>query len=189
MSDKRSLNMNEVKHVIWSDINLNYEDWKANLEAEHPEMTEGERIKLMHEINSEYLNNERMNLDIQLPREIIVIADLGLWNGRFSGYKMIPSGNIRDCLHADCDYAQWYVDKKGDLRCTAHHHDGTNYYLYRAVKPNVTDNQLIRLQNLIYSGKATRSDITRMTERLGDRIGKVYGWELPQRARVNAYER
>lgn len=45
------------------------------------------------------------------------------------GYKEIPSGNIRDCLYSDTDYSTWYVDRLGDLRCDAIHHDGTNFYL------------------------------------------------------------
>ena len=38
-----------------------------------------------------------------------------------------------------------------------------------------------------YDGIATRSDITRVTRRLGDEIGKVYGWTFP--TRQPAYER
>lgn len=34
----------------------------------------------------------------KVSQPILVIADLGLWNGRRMGYKEIPSGNIRDCL-------------------------------------------------------------------------------------------
>jgi hypothetical protein len=181
--------MTQEKHIVWSDVNLDYDDWKADFEAEYPDMTEDERMALMYETNGDYLDDERMNLDIQLPREIIVIADLGLWNGRVTGYKMIPSGNIKDCLYSDCDYNEWYVDKNGDLRCTAHHHDGTNHYLYRAVKPQATDEQVSRLQHRIYDRQATRADITRVTERLGDKIGAVYGWSFPQRARNSAYER
>ena len=30
-------------------------------------------------------------------------------------------------------------------------------------------------------GTATQEDIARVTERLGDEIGKVYGWDFPQR--------
>ncbi|MPM08139.1 hypothetical protein SDC9_54451 [bioreactor metagenome] len=176
----------EDKHIVWSDINLNYEDWRADLESEHPDMTENERIALMYETNSDYLSDERINLNIQLPRSIIAIADLGLWNGRFSGYKMIESGNIRDCLYSDCDYNEWYVDKLGDLRCTAVHHDGRNHYLYRVIKETATDGQVDRLQSLIYSGRATRQDITRVTERLGDAIGAVYCWSFPkQKQRTN----
>ena len=48
---------------------------------------------------------------------------LGRWNGRFSGCREIASGNIADCLYTDMDYATWYVDKNGDLRCDAVHHD------------------------------------------------------------------
>ena len=50
----------------------------------------------MYERNGEYLDDERMNLDIQLDKPILVIVDLGLWNGRYSGYKEIKSGNIKE---------------------------------------------------------------------------------------------
>jgi hypothetical protein len=172
--------MSEKKHLIWGDIHLDYEDWRPDLEADYPDFSEDARMRIMHETNSDYLDDERMNLDIQLDREIIVIADLGRWNGRFQGYKMIERGNIKDCLYSDCDYNEWYVDKKGDLRCTAQHHDGTNYYLYRAIKSDVTVEQVERLQNKIYNRRVTRADITRLTERLGDYIGKVYGWQFPR---------
>ena len=108
------------------------------------------------------------------------IGDLGLWNGRRSGYKMIDSGNIKDCLFSDTDYTEWYVDKYGDLRADAVHHDGTNHYLYRAFKDGVSDTQKENLQYKIYCGKATRADITRVTKRLGDEIAKVYGFPIPK---------
>ena len=173
--------MDSKDHLIWSNCNLDYEDWKDDLEENYPDMTEDQRVELMYELNDEYLSDERMNLNIELSRPILVIADLGRWNGRFDGYKEIPSGNIRDCLYADTDYSTWYVDKLGDLRCVAIHHDGTNYYLYRAYKDGVSDQQIENLKWKIYNGKATRADITRITCRLGDEIGKVYGWEFPHR--------
>ena len=170
------------KNIIWSDIDLNFDDWKEDLKAEYPEMNDDQLYNLMYEINGGYLEDERINLDIQLSKPIIVIADLGLWNGRKSGYKMIDSGNIKDCLYSDCDSNEWYVDQKGDLRCTAIHHDGTNHYLYRVIKDKATENQVNKLLNLIYLDKATRSDIVRVTNRLGDDIGKVYGWEFDKRS-------
>ena len=33
--------------------------------------------------------------------------------------------------------------------------------------------------NLIYDGKATQKEIDRYTEKLGEIIGKVYGWDFP----------
>ena len=43
--------------------------------------------------------------EMAVSRPILVIGDLGLWHGRVSGYKEIPSGKIRDCLYSDCDYS------------------------------------------------------------------------------------
>lgn len=83
------------KNIIWSDIDLNFDDWKEDLKAEYPEMNDDQLYNLMNEINNEYLEDERINLDIQLSKPIIIIADLGLWNARKSGYKMIDSGNIK----------------------------------------------------------------------------------------------
>jgi len=111
--------------------------------------------------------------------DIIVIADLGRWNGRVSGYKEIMSGNIQDCLSSDTDYNTWYVDKDGDLRCDAIHHDGTNHYLYRTYKDTATEDDIEDLKDKIYCGRCSRKDIEAVTERLGDEIGKVYGWEFP----------
>ncbi len=178
--------MTEQRHLIWSDYNLDYADWRADLEAEYPELSEAERIGLMYEINSGYLEDERINLNIQLNRPILIIADLGLWHGRRMGYREIASGNIRDCLYSgrDIEYATWYVDKLGDLRCDAIHHDGTNHYLYRTYKDGARESQIDLLKEKLYRGTATRADITRVTRRLGDEIGRVYGWEFPRRQAV-----
>lgn len=176
--------MQEKRHIIWSDYNLNYDDWKDDLESEYPDLTDEQRYYKMYEINGDYLDDERANLNIQLSQPIIVIGDLGLWHGRVSGYRMIDSGNIRDCLSSERDYNEWYVDKNGDLRADAIHHDGTNHYLYRVFKRGVSDAQIENLQNKIYCRRATRADITRVTQRLGDSIAAVYGFRIPkQRAR------
>ncbi len=176
--------MEKTDRLIWSNRELDYKDWKNALEAEYPDLTENERINRMYELNSDYLDDERRNLNIQLSCPIIVIADLGLWDGRKSGYKEIQSGNIKDCLYSDCDYNTWYVDKNGDFRCEAIHHDGTNYYLYRTYKDNVSDAQIESFKWKIYNGTVTRADINRVTRCLGDEIGKVYGWEFPQRQKT-----
>lgn len=166
------------RFVIWSNYDLDYDDWKDYLLDEYPELSERERMELMYEINGDYLDDERNNLDIQLSQPILVIADLGLWYGKRMGYKEIKSGNIRDCLYSDTDYSTWYVDQLGDLRCDAIHHDGTNHYLYRVYKDDVTETQINNLLAKIYEGRATRKDITRVTRRLGDEIAAVYGWPI-----------
>ena len=70
------------------------------------------------------------------------------------------------------------MDRLGDLRCDAIHHDGTNHYLYRVYKDGASESQIDLLKEKLYYGKATRADITRVTRRLGDDIVKVYGFPI-----------
>ena len=165
------------KHIIWSNTDLNYEDWKDDLEDYYPEATEEERYELMYEINDEYLWDERDNLDILLHDSIILIADLGLWDRRRKAYREIKSGNIADCLYANEDYITWYIDEYNNLRCEASHHDGTNYYTYRVWKEGITDTQKNNFLDKLYYGTVTSRDISRYTKRVGDYIQKVYGWK------------
>lgn len=165
-----------TKHIVWSNRNLNLKDWKDDLLEEMPNASDDELYQEMIRINDEYLEDERCNLNIDLWRPIVVIADLGLWDGRKSAYKIIQSGNIRDCLSANGDYVEWYVDGYKDLRCIDSHHDGTNYYLYRVVKHDISDTTLNNFLNKIYNGTVTKADISRVTERVGDEICRVYGW-------------
>ena len=184
------------RHIIWSNMNLEADDWRDSYK-EYLEINgldddpndENKLYEYMVEANDDYLSDERRNLDIQFSQPIIVIGDLGRWNGRVTGYKMIDSGNITDCLYSDTDYTEWYVDKYGDLRANAVHHDGTNHYLYRVFKDGVTDTQIENLQDKIYNGKATRADITRVTKRLGDDIAGVYGFPIPKQRQTNEQAR
>lgn len=175
------------RHIIWSDVSLDPDDWRDDYkdflevnELDGDPSNEDELYQWMVETNADYLDDERMNLNIQLSQPIIVVGDLGLWHGRVMGYKMIDSGNIKDCLFSDTDMTEWYVDKYGDLRADAIHHDGTNHYLYRVFKEGVSETQIENLQEKVYRGRATRADITRLTKRLGDDIAKVYGWNIPK---------
>ena len=166
--------------VIWSNIDLDYEEWRSDLEYDYPNLTEQERYSLMMELNYINLEAERSNLDIQLNEPILIIGDLGLWHGRAWGYTEIESGNIMECLYSGHDYSEWYVDKQGDLRCRAIHHDGTNHYLYRVYKNGISEEQKDLLKEKIYDGTVTRDDIVRATNRLGDVIAKTYGFHIPK---------
>lgn len=177
------------RHVIWSDMHLDLEAWRDFLTESYPELANNESklYELMHELNADFLNDERRNLDIPLSQPILVIGDLGLWHGRVKGCKLLRSGNIRDCLFSKADMAEWYVDRNGDLRADAIHHDGTNHYLYRVFKNGVSEAQMDNLCAKICHGQASRADITRTTRRLGDYIAAVYGFEITkQRTRQRA---
>lgn len=180
-----ALQQEKKKHIIWSNLNLDIDDWRDSY-AEFIEDNgwnddrddEYAIYQHMIEINSMYLDDERMNLDVEISRPIVAIADLGLWNGRFSGYKELNSCNLKDCLDTfdSCEYHEWFVDEQGDLRCTAVHHDGTNFVLYRAYRDDVSDEQIEEFLSKIYDGEATEDDINAVTRKLGDEVAKIYGW-------------
>ena len=167
------------KRMVWQDIDLDIKDWIDDLRAEYPDLGEDELIQKMYEINAEYLGDERDNLNIQCGSEIIVFGDIGRWNGRVCGYKIIESGNIRDCLYSDCDMNEWYVDRNGDLCSTQIHHDGRNYLYYRKFKDGLSVDDRDDFLDKFCDGKATQKDIDRVTDKIGTIIAQVYGWEFP----------
>lgn len=60
----------------------------------------------------------------------LIIASLGLWNGRFDGGKIIDgylTRAIRACFE---DYNKVYWQDK-NLKVEATHHDGTNYFIIK----------------------------------------------------------
>lgn len=167
------------KHVIWSNRDLDLEDWRETLEENYPEMDDYGLTDMMYQANDDNLPDERANLDIQVGGDILVVADLGRWDGRVIGYKLIESGNIKDCLYTNCELCEWYVDRDGEFRCDESHHDGTNHIYYRKFREGVTEEQKEDLLADIYDHKAKQEDIDRLTDKLGEAIGKVYGWNFP----------
>lgn len=175
--------------TIWNS-QIQIEDWRDFLKEEFPDkdpetlLSDGEAFDLAYVTNQEYLEDERRNLDIDMGNPIIVIGDLGLWDGRKPAVDILLDGNIKDCLrsrvraYSDC---HWYLDRYGDLRCDEAHHDGVNHYLYRMVKPTQTGKLDCRIENLvdkIMTKVLTREDLLAYTKRLGDPIAEVYGWHI-----------
>ena len=50
------------------------------------------------ETNQRYLEDERMNLNIEVEGKIVAIDDRGLWYGRRAGYEITKSNNLNSCL-------------------------------------------------------------------------------------------
>ena len=163
-----------MKRIIWQNLDVDADDYKDFLEEYYPEVTdEDEKQRLVWELNETYLEDEIMNLDIQLENPIIVIADLGLWYGRRSGYRVIDSGNINEIFSEfNCEYQKWYADAY-NVRFTGYHHDGANHYVYRMIK-NVDKLDLVL--NKIYNGTLTKQDMSRYTKSIRPEVAAVYGW-------------
>lgn len=170
------------KQLVWSS-DVDVEDFQSayreyiedNCLDEDPENYDS-LWEFAHETNDDSLCIERMMLDVVLPRPIVVIADLGLWNGRRSAYKLIKSGNIKDCLYTNDDDIEWFVDNRKNFRGIENHHDGTNYYLYRVFKENISDEQMDNFLDKVYNGTFTSADVSRYTESVGKHILNVYGY-------------
>lgn len=164
-------------HMIWSSF-PDFDDWDAGLKEDYPDADENERYQLMLEINGEYLNDERANLGgVRFNEPILVLANLGLWSGRHEAYREIKSGRLSDCFYSNYD-PEWYVTDAGEFCCQDHHHDGTNYYVYRVWKPDTTDEQKDDLWEKLYDHTATMDDVNAVTKPLGPDIAKVYGWTI-----------
>lgn len=55
--------MSDRPNIIWSNENLDYEDWRDSLAEDYPDLTEAQREALMYELNADYLDDERTNLN------------------------------------------------------------------------------------------------------------------------------
>ena len=169
------------KRVIWSNTDLDIKDWKDGYK-EYLEINERDDedpndedaiYNWMWETNGYYLDDERCNLNKRVDGRILVIGNLGFWNGRASGYKIIDSCNIRDILYSDCDYVEWYGDGH-NIHSVEHHHDGTNYCLYRVIRE---DRNIDNLLDVIYNGEEiSRSKLNYYTKSLYKDVANIYGW-------------
>ena len=170
------------KHIIWGNINLDIKDWKDGYK-EYLEMNgldkdpddEEAIYNWMVETNDMYLDDERYNLDKEVGGRILIIGDLGLWNGRKPGYKILGD-NIKEIFSINprgFEYAEFYGDGH-NIRSVEHHHDGTNYYEYRVIRE---DRGIDNLLNAIYRGEEiTRKKLNYYTKSLYKEVASVYGW-------------
>lgn len=165
------------KYIIFDNSGNDINEYFNTMREAYPSASDAEIMEIYYDDLNNWIDCERANLNIQLNQPIIAIADLGLWNGRRQAYKVIQSGNIKDCLYSSCDYCTWYVDQYHDLKCDAVHHDGTNYITYRVYKDGLSAYQINTFEYKLMCGTATRRDITRYTKRIGDHIREIYGWE------------
>lgn len=168
------------KHIIWSNMNINPDDWKEDYKEATEingwdEDTEDKDNlwRYIDETLDSYLGDERMNLNVPTDGRILLIADLGLWYGRRQGYQ-IREGNVKNILYdGDADYIEWYSDGY-NIKATAVHHDGTNFYEYRVIRE---DRNIQNLLDAIYNGEEiTRQKLNYYTKSLEPYVAKVYGW-------------
>ena len=167
------------KRIIWSNIDINPEDWvdgykeTAEINGWDEDTDDEDNLwDYIHDSLAQYLDDERMNLDIPTDGRIICIADLGLWYGREQGYRIFGK-NVNTIFGQHYDYTEWYSDGY-NIRAIDSHHDGVNYYEFREIRE---DRNIQNLLYAIYSGKKiTRKMLNYYTRSLHSRVAKVYDW-------------
>ena len=125
---------------------------------------------------SRWFEDEQMNLKHTECGDILCIADLGLWNGRRSGYQIIKADNLADIFRVGMrgiDNYEFYQDRY-DVKATLMHHDGTNYVTFREIKSGVNVKPL--LDKIYNQEEFDQKLITKYTKSLKPKVSKVYGW-------------
>ena len=138
------------------------------------EITDDMLYSALNDDNSFWFDSVLQDLSHCSDGGVIAIANIGRWNGRFSGYKEYSS--LEDIAYTNCDYECIYVDGYGNLRKDESHHDGNNHILYRYWKDGITDTQRDNFLDKIYNGECTPQDITKYTRAIGKSIADYYGW-------------
>ena len=141
-------------------------------ETDEP-VTDEEVMQEVYNREEMWYGDEELNLNKKLNGRVIAIADVGRWDGRYSGYKILGD-NLNEILWGmECDDLRVYTDAH-TVRAVGYHHDGRHYVEYRELKEDTRfDNLLSKLYN---QEEVSRKDIYRYTKSLRPYIKQVYGF-------------
>lgn len=120
-----------------------------------------------------WFEDEQSNLFKILDGRILCIADMGLWNGRRTGYKILGN-NLNEILTAGigCDEKEIYCDAY-NVYAQGYHHDGRNHVEFREIRE---DRNIENLTDKIFSNQpVTRREINYYTRSLRPYIKQIYG--------------
>lgn len=120
-----------------------------------------------------WFEDEESNLYKVLDGRILAIANMGLWNGRRTGYKILGN-NLNEVLTSTigCDEKEVYCDAY-NVYAEGYHHDGRNYVEFREIRE---DRDIDRLLNKIYNNEeVTRREINYYTKSLRKYVKQIYG--------------
>lgn len=131
---------------------------------------------IMHEVYDHeemWYNDEKdYNLNKTLNGRVIAIADIGLWHGRRTGYKLLGH-NLNEVLDfCSCDYINVYYDQY-NVKADMYHHDGTHHVEYRELREDT--NYDVLLDALYNQEPVSREMIRKYTKSLRPYFKEIYG--------------
>lgn len=165
------------KLMVWSD---QYDaQWEKDYKEEYPNATKEEVMDAFCENVSISFDDEKLNLNIPIKNEVLVIKTLNFWNGKSIRCSVIHRNTIGDLLERFFEGNSFYVEAEtGDFVGEAYHHDGTNYYRFREISADASCDNINDLVCKIEFGEEYAADLAKLTKSFGGRIAKVYGWEV-----------
>lgn len=146
------------------------EEYENTEEGEYSDQNITDRI---YDSINVWFDDETYNLNKTLNGRILAIADLGLWNGRRTGYKILGN-NLKEVLTSTigCDEKEVYCDGR-NVYAHGYHHDGSNSVEYREIRE---DRNIENLLEKIYNNEPiTRKEINYYTKSLRPYIKQIYG--------------
>ena len=167
------------KERVIFDSSYDVDDWRESFKyfCEINGLNEEEEdiYNYIEESKREELHDEKRNLDITIDGDILVIADLGLWDGRHSAYKIIHATSLKNIFSVAKNYddVRFYCDQY-NVKADLYHHDGCNHVEFRLMKNGRSGKTL--LDKLYNQEKYTRDDIRNCSTSLRKYVAKVYGW-------------
>ena len=172
----------EKHNVIWTNKDLgDMDEWRKSLiefyeineiEKDPDDITEDEVWQYAEDTNYDYKDDEISNLNRVLQGRIIAIADLGFWNGRKQGYK-IMSNNLNCIFDIEEDHNEYYDDGK-DIRAELNHYDGTHHILFRELRE--WRNPAKFLEKIYNGEEISRRTLSYYTKSLHEYTKEIYGW-------------
>lgn len=163
-----------MRTIYNSSPDIDIDEARAEFTENHDRepKDDNELFECLDEESEFYYYDEKANLDLRLPGKVLAIADLGFWDGRRPGYKVMGS-NLNEVLHGfDCDDIHVYCDGY-NVRSDACHHDGVHHITFRLVPDGIDAEKLIEA---IYWGKHTPAMVRRYTRSLRPYVAEIYGW-------------
>lgn len=144
-----------------------------DIRDEYPDCSDTELERIASDLLYSYLDDERLNLDIDLKNKVVVcMADLGFWNGRRKAWKTLGS-NVNDILQHQLNdsYCHWFYNAETQNICGDEaHHDATHHYIYRITTPEVLEQ--IEEQEILDS----YNYLMQNSESVAPLVKPVYGW-------------
>ena len=92
------------ERIIWDNLDVEYDDWKEEFkdwcEDNGYDESEMDLYEWVDECLSDYLDDERVNLNKEVDGVIVCFADLGLWDGHHQGARIFGT-NVKNILYSD----------------------------------------------------------------------------------------